>query len=144
MDSKLLKVQIQASCETKLGQDLYLCGNIDDLGNSNPSKSMRLITSSSKYPIWYLPPDSKSFRYQSKGVVDLEEARTLLVPRNYVLRYQYCLFEGGELKSWGTETFVRDLSVIPSTQDVKMVLFLSNIRCLLLLKDLNISFIPIV
>lgn len=41
--------------ETEMSDLVYISGNIPELGNWDPYKSIRLETNESKYPIWTTP-----------------------------------------------------------------------------------------
>ena len=59
-----LQLQFQIECkDTKPGEEVYLVGNANELGNWNAKNSQKLKTSSNKFPLWESNPisfDSKS------------------------------------------------------------------------------------
>ena len=52
MSEKGLFIQFILKTETKLGQNLYISGSTNELGNWDKNKSIKLKTEEGKYPIW--------------------------------------------------------------------------------------------
>ena len=50
--SKTTKIQFQVKYETKINEELYICGNLEELGNWKVEKSPKMETNDSLYPIW--------------------------------------------------------------------------------------------
>ena len=50
--SKTAKIQFQVKYETKINEELYICGNLKELGDWNIEKSPKMETNDSLYPIW--------------------------------------------------------------------------------------------
>ena len=46
------RIEFSANFKTNFGENLYICGNIPDLGNWNPEKSLKMHTDSHLYPVW--------------------------------------------------------------------------------------------
>ena len=56
-----LCLQFQVECkETQLGEEVYIVGNANELGNWNAQNSKKLSTSSNKFPLWESNPISFS------------------------------------------------------------------------------------
>ena len=54
-----LCLQFQVECkETQLGEEVYIVGNANELGNWNAQNSKKLSTSSNKFPLWESNPIS--------------------------------------------------------------------------------------
>lgn len=48
----IYKIEFSAICQTVPGELVYICGNVTELGNWQPLKSLRLYTEDSLYPKW--------------------------------------------------------------------------------------------
>jgi hypothetical protein len=53
----LATLKFKCTFHTKLGQQLRLVGNIEELGCWDPSKSMYMLTNKDNYPIWESAPE---------------------------------------------------------------------------------------
>ena len=45
-------INFQMKIETPLTDQVFISGNIEELGNWDPFKSLKLISDEQKYPIW--------------------------------------------------------------------------------------------
>ena len=60
-----LKFQVECK-ETQLGEEVYIVGNSNELGNWNVNNSKKLFTDSNKFPIW----ESHPIQFQSKSQLE--------------------------------------------------------------------------
>lgn len=80
----------RATATTSWGQNLYVTGNLPDLGNWDPAKAVPLTTGATTYPIWsgahQLPPNTtvqyKYFKKNPDGTITWENGdnRTVVTP----------------------------------------------------------------
>ncbi|MEU9576986.1 CBM20 domain-containing protein [Streptomyces chilikensis] len=80
----------RATATTGWGQNLYVTGNLPDLGSWDPAKAVPLTTGSATYPLWtgahQLPPNTtvqyKYFKKNPDGTVTWENGdnRTVVTP----------------------------------------------------------------
>lgn len=47
------EIRFELTCETIFGEEVYVVGNIEQLGKWDPLKGMRLRTDPDNYPKWY-------------------------------------------------------------------------------------------
>ena len=62
-----LNLQFQLECkETQLGEEIYIVGNSNELGNWNVNHSKKLSTDSKRFPLW----ESNPINFQSKSKLE--------------------------------------------------------------------------
>ena len=65
--SSNLKLKFEIECkETQLGEELFIIGNSKELGNWNVNNSQKLITDSSKFPLW----ESNEINFKKKNPLE--------------------------------------------------------------------------
>lgn len=52
LPQSLATITFKCECQTVFGQELHICGNIEELGNWEPTKSPKMSTDETTYPIW--------------------------------------------------------------------------------------------
>lgn len=65
----------------KLGEDIRIVGDIPELGNWDPNKSEKLITSKTDFPIW-------------------KSKENIKVKQNSEINYKYVIFQDGKFSKW--------------------------------------------
>ena len=67
MTDKNLKLKFEIECdETQLGEELFITGNTKELGNWNVNSSQKLITDSTKFPLW----ESKEINFKKRSPLE--------------------------------------------------------------------------
>ncbi|KRX00007.1 HAD-like domain [Pseudocohnilembus persalinus] len=51
------KIQFELECQTQFKEEVFIVGDIPELGNWNPFNALKMITSQKDYPIWKLPQE---------------------------------------------------------------------------------------
>ena len=65
----------------KLGEDIRIVGDIPELGNWDPNKAEKLITSKTDFPIW-------------------KSKENIKVKQNSEINYKYVIFQNGKFSKW--------------------------------------------
>ena len=67
MSEKNINVKFEIQCkETQFGEDLYIIGNSNELGNWNVNQSQKLKTDSSKFPLW----ETDNIKFKKKSPLE--------------------------------------------------------------------------
>ena len=67
MSDKNINVKFEIQCkETQFGEDLYIIGNSNELGNWNVNQSQKLKTDSSKFPLW----ETDNIKFKKKSPLE--------------------------------------------------------------------------
>ena len=74
-------LEFKANYQSKIGQILHICGNVEELGNWNADNSPRLRTNPSLYPIW-----ESNFNFS--------------LPIGMTIEYKYVLIDQNNNKEW--------------------------------------------
>ena len=74
-------LEFKANYQSKIGQILHICGNVEELGNWNADDSPRLRTNPSLYPIW-----ESNFNFS--------------LPIGMTIEYKYVLIDQNNNKEW--------------------------------------------
>ena len=81
IDIVYANLDFKVNYESKIGQVLHICGNIEELGNWNPKKSPSLKTNPNIYPNW-------------------ESNYSLSIPIGMTIEYKYVLFDQNNNQEW--------------------------------------------
>jgi len=64
-----------------IGEEIRIVGDVPELGNWDPTKAEKLITSKADFPIW-------------------KSKENIKVKQNSEINYKYVIFENGKFKRW--------------------------------------------
>lgn len=64
-----------------IGEEIRIVGDVPELGNWDPTKAEKLITSKADFPIW-------------------KSKENIKVKQNCEICYKYVIFENGKFKQW--------------------------------------------
>jgi len=95
-DGEYCRVHIRVRAETQLGEVVAIGGNVFSLGFFDKSKVVELVTTPDCYPVWYT-------------------AKPLVIPRQKVVQYKYCIVENGVCP--GFEKIKEPRTFIPDKTD---------------------------
>jgi len=95
-DGEHCRVHIRVRAESKIGQVVGIGGNLHALGYFQKAKVVTLVTTPESYPIWYT-------------------ASPLVIPRQQILNYKYCIMENGVYKAF--ENLVNPRSFVGNDHD---------------------------
>lgn len=73
------RVHFRVHAETSIGQTIGIGGTCAPLGGLQKNRVVQLVTTPESYPIWYT-------------------ATPIVIPRNKIIEYKYCVMEGGSCK----------------------------------------------
>eukprot|EP01041_Mallomonas_annulata_P003535 gene3535-7029_t len=80
-DGEYCRVHIRVRAETKFGEVVAIGGSVYPLGFFDKAKVIQLVTTPESYPVWYT-------------------AKPLVLPRQQLVHYKYCIVENGLCKSF--------------------------------------------
>jgi phosphoglucan,water dikinase len=96
-----LSIQFQVECkDTKPGEEVYLVGNTNELGNWKSENSQKLKTSSNKFPLW----ESSPISFQSKSQL---EYKYIIIGKSHHVKWES--FDGNrtiDLSSLGNDFYI--------------------------------------
>lgn len=89
---KYCYIQFQFEYKAEQNEEVYVVGNVEDLGNWDISKAEKLVTGKLTYPIW-------------------KSKENIKVYQNSIVEYKYIFFKNGVFSHWETQAENRKIPI---------------------------------